>query len=89
MTARDILNNNTTKLDGKFVDDTINAAVEAATERINGKADNEQYQKKIEEIRKNVEARKQQEKKIVMVKASQEMMNNGSSNASSAVSATV
>jgi len=69
MTARDIVNN--VKLDDKFVDDTVNAAVAAATERINGKVDNEQYKKKIEEIKKNVEAKKQQEKRIALIKAAQ------------------
>ena len=69
MTARDIVNN--VKLDDKFVDDTVNAAVTAATERINGKVDNEQYKKKIEEIKKNVEAKKQQEKRIALIKAAQ------------------
>ena len=69
MTARDIVNN--VKLDDKFVDDTVNAAVAAATERINGKVDNEGYKKKIEEIKKNVEAKKQQEKRIAMIKAAQ------------------
>lgn len=69
MTARDLVNN--VKIDDKFVDNTINAAVEAATERINGKVDNEGYKKKIDEIRKNLEARKQQEKRIALIKASQ------------------
>lgn len=69
MTAREIVNN--VKLDDKFVDDTVNAAVAAATDRINGNTNNEQYKKKIEDIRKNVEARKQQEKRIALIKASQ------------------
>ena len=70
MTAREILDNGV-KLDDKFVDDTVNAAVQAATDRINGNSNNEEYKKKIEEIRKNVEAKKQQEKRIAMIKASQ------------------
>lgn len=75
MTARDLINN--IKLDDKFVDDTINAAVEAATERINGKVDNNQYNKKIEEIKKSVEAKKQQEKRIAMIKAAQSQAQGG------------
>ena len=71
MTARDIINANAVKLDDKFVDDTVNAAVAAATDRINGNSNNEEYKKKIEEIKKNVEARKQQEKRIALIKASQ------------------
>ncbi len=69
MTARDLINN--VKLDDKFVDDTVNAALTAATERINGKVDNEQYKKKFEEIKKSVEAKKQQEKRIALIKAAQ------------------
>ena len=92
MTARDLVNN--VKLDDKFVDDTINAAVEAATQRINGKVDNEGYQKKIEEIKKNVEARKQQEKRIAAIKASQQIQiqqkdQNGSNSVGAGVSAPV
>ena len=75
MTARELVNN--VKLDDKFVDDTINAAFEAATERINGKVDNEGYQKKIEQIKKNVEAKKQEEKRIAAIKASQQVQNQG------------
>lgn len=71
MTARDIINANAVKLDDKFVDDTVNAAVAAATDRINGNSNNEEYKKKIDEIKKNVEARKQQEKRIALIKASQ------------------
>ena len=72
MTARDILNNGV-KLDDKFVDDTINAVAAAATDRINGNSNNEDYKKRMEEIRKNVEAKKQQEKRIALIKASQEV----------------
>ncbi len=69
MTARELVNN--VKLDDKFVDDTINSALEAANERINGKVDNEGYKKRIEELKKNLEAKKQQEKRIAMIKAAQ------------------
>lgn len=69
MTARELVNN--VKIDDSFVNDTLNAAVDAANERINGKMDNEAYRKKIEEIRKNLEAKKQQEKRIAAIKASQ------------------
>ena len=85
MTAREILNNGI-KLDDKFVDDSINAAVTAATDRINGNTNNDEYKKKIEEIKKSVEAKKQQEKRIAMIKASQEAKNNASSQASTGVS---
>ena len=69
MTARELVNN--VKLDDKFVDDTINSALEAANERINGKVDNEGYKKRIDELKKNLEAKKQQEKKIALIKAAQ------------------
>lgn len=69
MTARELIDN--TKIDDKFVDDTINATIEAATDRINGKVDNDGYKKRIDEIKKNLEAKKQQEKRIAMIKASQ------------------
>ena len=86
MTARDLINN--VKLDDKFVDDTVNAAVEAATERINGKVDNDEYKKRIEEIKKNVEAKKQQEKRIAAIKAAQGVQI-GSNSVGSGVSAPV
>ena len=73
MTAREILNNNEPRLDNKTVDDAINSAVQAATDRINGDTNNEAYKKKIEEIRKNLEAKKQQEKRIALIKAAQQL----------------
>lgn len=88
MTAREILNNGI-KLDDKFVDDSINAAVTAATDRINGNTNNDEYRKKIDEIRKSVEARKQQEKRIALIKASQEAKNNASNQAGTGVSTSV
>lgn len=86
MTAREVLNN--VKLDDKFVDDTINAAVTAANDRIQGNINNDAYSKKIEEIRKNVEAKKQQEKRIAAIKAAQEAKV-GSSSVGSGVSTQV
>lgn len=88
MTAREILNNGI-KLDDKFVDDSINAAVTAATDRINGNTNNDEYKKKIDEIRKSVEAKKQQEKRIAIIKASQEAKNNAGSQTSAGVSTPV
>ena len=85
MTARDILNNGV-KLDDKFVDDTINAVAAAATDRINGNSNNEDYKKRMEEIRKNVEAKKQQEKRIALIKASQEVNKVGNDKVGSGVS---
>lgn len=87
-TVRDILNNGV-KLDDKFVDDTINAAVTAATDRINGNTNNEEYKKKIEEIKKNVAAKKEQEKRIALIKASQGVQINDGSNSSTGVSTQV
>ena len=91
-TAREILNNGI-KLDDKFVDDSINAAVAAATDRINGNSNNDEYKRKIEEIKKNVEAKKQQEKRIALIKASQSVNQGvnkvGSDSTSQGVSATV
>lgn len=69
MTARELVNN--VKIDDSFVNDSLNAAISAASDRINGKMDNEAYKKRIEEIRKNLEAKKQQEKQIAAIKASQ------------------
>ena len=77
MTAREILNNG------------INAAVTAATDRINGDTNNDEYRKKIDEIKKSVEARKQQEKRIALIKASQEAKNNASNQAGTGVSTSV
>lgn len=69
-TVKEILSNGV-KIDDKFVDDSISSAINAATERINGNINNDEYKKKIEEIKKNIEAKKQQEKKIALIKASQ------------------
>jgi len=84
-TVRDILNNGV-KLDDKFVDDTVNAAVAAATDRINGNTNNEEYKKKIEEIKKSVEAKKEQEKRIALIKASQGVQAGDGDNTSTGVS---
>jgi len=88
MTAREILNNGI-KLDDKFVDDSINAAVTAATDRINGNSNNDEYKKKIDEIKKNVEAEKQKQKRIAMIKASQEVNKVASDQAGTGVSTSV
>lgn len=74
MTAREILNNNEEgRLDNRTVDDAMNAAIQAATDRINGNLNNEVYKKKIEEIRKNLEVKKQQERRIALLKAAQDL----------------
>ena len=86
MTARELVNN--VKIDDSFVNDSLNAAISAASDRINGKMDNEAYKKRIEEIRKNLEAKKQQEKQITAIKPSQGVQI-GSNSVGSGVSAPV
>ena len=54
----------------KFVDDTLEKIVAVANDRVNGNVNNDEYKRRIEEIKRNVEAEKAKQRRIELIKQS-------------------